>query len=125
MRLAANALRCARTSETFVDDEWCSRGGEAISVEADAAVMGAAPSGVDRAERAREPAQLSRTSASRFCVTFLRHARRAVPTSGGAVLPSDDEAISAEAAATVMSAAPVGADRVARTTVNNARPGLR
>ena len=41
MRLAANAnaLSCARTSKTFVDDERHFRGGEVIGVEADAAII--------------------------------------------------------------------------------------
>ena len=54
MRLAANALSCARTSETFVDDERHGRGGEVIHVEADAAVMEAALASADRVELARE-----------------------------------------------------------------------
>ena len=65
MQLAANALRCARTSDIFVDDERNSGAGEVIGVKAAAAVMGAAPSGVDRVECAREPARLPNTPASR------------------------------------------------------------
>ena len=47
MRLAANALSCAQTSEMNGVDERYFGGGEAIGVEAVAAVMGAAPVGAD------------------------------------------------------------------------------
>ena len=120
MHIAASMLSCARKPKTFGDDERNSSDGEVIGVEAAAAVMGAAPSGVDRAELARELAQLPCTSASRFA----SRATSSVDERRIDVDERDDEAISVEADAAVMGAAPVGADSAAFTTVNNARPGL-
>ena len=49
MRLAAMLQSCARTPEMSGADERYFGGGEVIGVEADAAVMGAAPVGADSA----------------------------------------------------------------------------
>ena len=86
MNVADSTLSCALMPKTFGDDEWNSGDGEVIGAEAAAAVLGAAPSGVDRAELARELARLSYCHARLRHV--LRHVRRAAPTSGGAALTS-------------------------------------
>ena len=106
MHVAARMLSCARKPKTLGDDERNSSDGEAIGVEAAAAVTGAAPSGVDRAERARIPERPSRTSASRFasCSTSSADEWRS------GVDERDGEAIGVDPAAAVMGAAPVGTD---------------
>ena len=125
MHVAARMLSCARKPKTFGDDERKSDDGEAIGVEAAAAVMGAAPSGVDRTERARISARLSRTSASRFALRYASCSTSSSDEWRSGVDERDGEEIGvAPAAAAVMGAAPVDADCAASTTVGNARPGL-
>ena len=109
MHVAASTLSCARKPKTFGDDERNSSDGGAIGVEVAAAETGAAPSGVDRAERARIPARLpctSRTSASRVapCSTSSSGEWRSC------VDEHDGEKIGVDPAAAVIGAAPVDAD---------------
>ena len=66
MHVAASTPSCARKPKAFGDDERDFGDGEAIGVDAVAAVMSAAPVGADLAEVVREPARLSSTSASCF-----------------------------------------------------------
>ena len=80
MHVTSSTLSCARKPEAFGDDERNSGDGEVIGIEAAAAVMDAAPSGVDRAELARELARLSRTSASRFASRATSSADEAIVT---------------------------------------------
>ena len=121
MHVAASMLSCARKPRTFGDDERNSGDGEAVGVEAAAAVMGAAPSGVDRAERARVPERLSRMSASRSssrsasCSTSSSdewrsgvNERDGEETNVGPA--ADGEETGVDPAAAVMGAAPVDAD---------------
>ena len=74
MHVAASTPSCARKPKTFVDDERDFGDGEAIGVEAAAAVMGAALSSVDRFERTRMPACHARLP------HVLRHARSRTPS---------------------------------------------
>ena len=106
MHVAASTLSYARKPKTVGDDERNSGDGEVIGIEAAAAVMGAAPSGVDRVERTRMPARLSCTSASRFS----SRAKSSVDERRSGVDERDGEAIGVDPAAAVMGAAPVGAD---------------
>ena len=68
MHVTASTPSCARKPKTFGDTERDFGDGEATGIEAAAAVMGAAPFGVDRAERTRMPAQ--------NCHARLRHVLR-------------------------------------------------
>ena len=108
MHVAASTLSCTRKPKTFGDDERNSGDGEVIGAEAAAAVMGAAPSGVDRVELARELARLSRTSASRVA----SHATSSADERRSGVDERDGVAIGVDPAAAVMGAAPVDASRL-------------
>ena len=67
MHVAASSTpSCARKPKAFGDDVRDFGDGEAVGVDAVAAVMSAAPVGADLTELVREPARLSRMSASRF-----------------------------------------------------------